>query len=68
MPLYTYVCNKCGKAFEKLVGMTADEGELTCPDCGSDDVIKDSFNRTSNPSSYTYKGQSIENVKMNFGK
>ena len=33
MPLYEYICRKCGKAHELLVASSA--RKVACPDCGS---------------------------------
>jgi len=40
MPIYEYVCTKCGSLFEKLqkFGVTS---ELECPTCGSMEVKKE---------------------------
>lgn len=35
MPLFEYRCEKCGRRFGLLVGVTADKSELRCPRCGS---------------------------------
>lgn len=43
MPVYSFTCNKCGKEFTKLVAIK-DRDQLTCPDCGSDD-LKQIFGR-----------------------
>jgi len=36
MPIYEYVCPKCGESFEKLVrgGRKGRETSVTCPNCG----------------------------------
>jgi putative FmdB family regulatory protein len=37
MPIFEYVCGKCGKVFEKLIlGKTQEEP--ACPNCGSKQV------------------------------
>jgi len=36
MPLYKYQCEQCGKAFEKLVSLSAAGQAQVCPQCGSD--------------------------------
>lgn len=38
MPIYEYVCGKCGEGFSKLQKMTVSAGETTCPKCGSSEV------------------------------
>ena len=35
MPIYTYVCEKCGEKFDLLVGVTSEKVELKCEKCGS---------------------------------
>lgn len=40
MPLYTYLCNKCQKKFDILVGMTQEKAELKCIYCGSSDIVR----------------------------
>ena len=39
MPLFEYVCKKCGKEFEKLVFSINNE-KIECPDCKSTDIDK----------------------------
>ena len=34
MPLFEYLCPKCTRKFEVLVGMTAEKAPRVCPDCG----------------------------------
>ena len=36
MPLYEYVCYKCGNSFELLRRMNDDDREVRCPECGSE--------------------------------
>ena len=38
MPIYTYVCTKCGKKFDLLVGVTFEKVELKCKKCGSKNI------------------------------
>ncbi len=38
MPIYEFVCGKCGRKFEKLVGF--DYGKVKCPHCGGGRVRK----------------------------
>jgi putative FmdB family regulatory protein len=34
MPLFEYLCPKCNRKFEVLVGMTAQKAKAACPSCG----------------------------------
>jgi putative FmdB family regulatory protein len=38
MPLYEYLCYKCGNSFEKLRRIADDDRELRCPACGSEKI------------------------------
>ena len=39
MPQYEYFCHSCQKAFSKTLTLQEyEEGEITCPDCGSKEV------------------------------
>jgi putative FmdB family regulatory protein len=40
MPLFEYRCNRCGKKFSLLVGMTAEKAKLECPKCGGKKATK----------------------------
>jgi len=40
MPLFEYRCDKCGRRFSLLVGMTAAKTELRCPRCKSTKATK----------------------------
>jgi putative FmdB family regulatory protein len=40
MPIYNFSCQKCGKSFDLLVGVTKEETEIKCPHCGSREVKK----------------------------
>ena len=40
MPIYTYVCNECGKNFDLLVGVTSERVEPKCRKCGSRNIEK----------------------------
>jgi putative FmdB family regulatory protein len=40
MPIYEYTCHICERDFEELIRRPADEAEVTCPSCGSGEVIK----------------------------
>jgi putative FmdB family regulatory protein len=39
MPVYEYVCQSCKRTFSVLILRASDE-KVTCPDCGSEDVLK----------------------------
>ncbi len=49
MPLFEFICKKCGKKFEKLVFSTDNE-KLACPECKSEDVEKQFSTFSSNAS------------------
>ncbi len=38
MPLYEYLCKKCGNAFTLLVGVIAEDDEEKCPRCDSSKI------------------------------
>lgn len=40
MPLYDFVCSRCDQRFEELVRGAQDLGDLKCPGCGSEDVVR----------------------------
>ena len=40
MPLYEYGCQKCGRRFEVLQRVGADNTGVTCPACGASEVGK----------------------------
>jgi putative FmdB family regulatory protein len=40
VPIYEYVCSKCGESFEKLVRSTSSEVEVRCPRCDADKVAR----------------------------
>lgn len=40
MPLFEYRCDKCGRRFALLVGVTAEKAKLACPRCGHKKVTK----------------------------
>lgn len=40
MPIHEYRCKQCGQVHDHLVGVTADETALACPDCGSPDLSR----------------------------
>lgn len=35
MPLYEYICQRCGERFEKLIRSTTTPIEIVCPSCAS---------------------------------
>ena len=39
MPLYEFVCRKCGKRFESLVAV-GKEKDVVCAECGAADIEK----------------------------
>ena len=39
MPIYEFVCGKCGRRFESIVRLGG-EREVCCPDCGAVEVQK----------------------------
>jgi putative FmdB family regulatory protein len=39
MPIYEFICNKCGDEFETILSST-DTSEVTCASCASKDVKK----------------------------
>ncbi|MFQ6109033.1 MAG: zinc ribbon domain-containing protein [Candidatus Aminicenantales bacterium] len=39
MPIYEFVCRKCGERFEALVSI-GKERDVTCASCGSSDIQK----------------------------
>jgi putative FmdB family regulatory protein len=39
MPIYEFMCAKCGHVFESLVGMGRDK-DAVCPKCGAAEVQK----------------------------
>lgn len=34
MPVYAYKCADCGSAYERLRGISAEDREVQCPECG----------------------------------
>jgi len=40
MPIFDYVCDKCEKEFELLVGVVDSETTLKCPHCGASTITK----------------------------
>jgi len=40
MPVYSYICKKCGEKFDLLIGMTSEKIELKCKKCNSKNIEK----------------------------
>ena len=40
MPIYEFQCQECGYPFEELVFSSSAISELSCPNCGSEDIRK----------------------------
>ncbi len=40
MPIFEYKCKKCSKVFEELILLSSSDDVITCPKCGSKDLIK----------------------------
>ena len=40
MPIYEFQCDNCGQAFEELVFSSSAIDQLTCPECGSQEIHK----------------------------
>jgi putative FmdB family regulatory protein len=40
MPLYEFICEKCGATFEELVAAGLDGPGVECPSCGSEEITK----------------------------
>ncbi len=41
MPIYEYICKKCGERFERLLLKVSSPGDVTCPYCGSEEVERE---------------------------
>ncbi|WP_031500690.1 FmdB family zinc ribbon protein [Bryobacter aggregatus] len=41
MPIYEYSCEDCGSRFEKLIRRPADQTELACPKCTSQQLTQE---------------------------
>jgi putative FmdB family regulatory protein len=39
MPIYEFICRKCGRHFESLVRLGGEKG-VCCPGCGAADIKK----------------------------
>jgi putative FmdB family regulatory protein len=40
MPIYDFICDKCGEKFDRLVGFDWQKAGITCPSCGGSEIIK----------------------------
>lgn len=40
MPIFEFQCQECGNPFEELVSSTSAITDLTCPNCGSENIRK----------------------------
>jgi len=40
MPIFEFQCQECGNPFEELVFSSSAIAELTCPNCGSENIRK----------------------------
>ena len=40
MPLFEFVCSRCGKVFEELVRSASSIAGVACPACASEEVKK----------------------------
>lgn len=51
MPLFEFVCKKCGEKFEKLI-LSGEDNDIECPKCKSKEVEKQfsTFSSSSNMS------------------
>lgn len=36
MPIYEYICDKCGEEFELMRSFSSDDSDLKCPKCGAE--------------------------------
>jgi putative FmdB family regulatory protein len=39
MPIYEFLCKKCGNRFEALVSIGGEKG-VSCKNCGNNDIVK----------------------------
>jgi putative FmdB family regulatory protein len=65
MPIFSFVCDDCAEKFELLVGMT-ENVKLQCAQCGSTNISKVFGSSLNNTTRYTFRGQKIDNAKLNF--
>ena len=40
MPVYAYRCSDCGSGYERLRGISAEDKEIECPQCGKEGQAK----------------------------
>jgi putative FmdB family regulatory protein len=40
MPIFEFICESCGEAFEELVRSSSDTSKVICPQCSSNQVKK----------------------------
>lgn len=40
MPLYEYICKKCGEKFDQFVSFLEPDKTIVCPICGAEEVEK----------------------------
>ena len=40
MPIFEFRCSECGASFEELVRSASSTAEVVCPECGSEQVVK----------------------------
>lgn len=40
MPIFEYKCKSCGTVSDILVGVTAEQPEVACVECGNTDLVK----------------------------
>ena len=40
MPVYEYLCDKCGEAFDVMTSLSERDAKAVCPSCGSRDVTR----------------------------
>jgi len=40
MPMYEYLCEDCGKPFDKLVRTADRDTAIACPECGSEKTAR----------------------------
>ncbi|HHE46575.1 MAG TPA: zinc ribbon domain-containing protein [Bacteroidetes bacterium] len=40
MPIYDFICRKCGEKFDRLVSFDWESAGLACPKCGSEELEK----------------------------
>jgi len=49
MPLFEFICKKCGKKFEQIV-FSVNKEEIKCPECKSNEIEKQFSTFSSNTS------------------